>query len=247
MSVKVGDYIKEEWKHNSGYRSTWVRRIDRETKTQFVSNCNRGMKPRTEPTVYVFPSYGTTKFIKTPDFIKSSVTQLSNPDGHTVHTVIKDFKKDLLCKYSYDELFETDVRELQKGMEEHNNPVKMKLWRLEKDYYKNYKNWDEDKYFKISFDLSNVSEKEDHWNKPLVDYLEETFGVPVYNIWNDKVREHNTQGKLCESMTLMHVNHFGGVDKKKISREENECNRTIGFWLFEDRIIFQDEDGKDTW
>lgn len=237
-TIKLGDLIKEEWKNNNGFRSTWVRQIDRETKTQFISESGRGSGGK-------FSTYCATRFFKKNNFIAPRNTRLSNPDGKITLTKIQDLKKDLICRYTYKELFETDLRELQSGLKEV-DPLCVKLRKIENKWFEGSKNWDETEYFKAGYRVRNVSEEKDYWNYPLVQYLEKLFGVTVYRI-NEKVREHNEQSKLYESITLMHINYFGGIDNKVITLDEGYHNRTIGFWLFEDKLIFQYEDGKETW
>ena len=36
-------FVYQKWEHNGGYKSNWLRRINRTTKTQLISDCQRGL------------------------------------------------------------------------------------------------------------------------------------------------------------------------------------------------------------
>jgi hypothetical protein len=242
MEIKKGTFILEEWKNHNGYRSTWVRQLDRETKTQFISYPNRSMKPRVSG-IRNFSNHSCTRYRKTDTSIKPINTMLSNPDGNIELSVVSDFSK-LTCRYSYTDLFQTDLRILQKDLDV--TPLTTLQNRIDKGWYEGSTTFNEEKHFQLEKHIRNVSDETDHWNRPLIDYLESLFNVPVFFI-SENVREHNEQSKLTESIIYMHVNHFGSKENKDITSDDSYHNRTIGFWLFNDKLVFQYEGGKENW
>lgn len=237
----VGKYIRTEWNHNDGYVQTWLRRISRETKTQYISEVQRyfrnfedGVNDR------VFKYRWAKRYNKNSDgSISVRNTHLSNPDGiHKLQVIDLLSETDLVklrCVYSFSDLFETDIRLLQS---ENCYPRKL----IEKRYLKclsEGKTFDKDRFFVDVYSENSTN----HWNEPLIKWLEDTFKVPVYAVCD--INEHFEQGILTKSATYLHITHFGD-DKKILKTGENYHNRTICFWLFEDKLVFKYEDGKDS-
>jgi hypothetical protein len=239
----IGRHIKQTW-INGDFRQTWVRRIDRETVTQYVSEVQRTVKDyKADEIKYVFYPKWAQRFRKRSGADKTPapiVTKLHNSNGHYELQLVKDYNKDLRCIYSYAELFQTDLRELQQGenswplasINRRNKDAKEDGTRMRSYLLEEY------------IDLVNP---ERHWNAPLMQYLQKTFNVPIYEIMGfERVNEAQHKNKLTYSKTFWHINIFNN-DKPEITMNENESNRTIAFWLFEDRLVFQTEDGIDTW
>jgi hypothetical protein len=151
-----------------------------------------------------------------------------------------DSPSEIKCESTFDEIFKQDLRTIQNAEESH-YPLKLLLHQEERDIKRN---------FEISADhfkfILYEEGEESAWDKPLIDYLKEIFKVDKVYSPNEKIIEHNHPTFLSKSGTLFHINIFN-IDKELIIRDENYYNRTIMFWLFDDFLVFQYEDGKDTW
>ncbi len=248
----VGKYILEHWKHNDGYESRRLRFINRETTKQYISDNQRDVNSwDEEPRRYNFYKKKSHRFIKNNSELgfRKSITHLCNPEGETYYTVFNN-PSEVLCEYSFDELFNKDLREIQNP---ENYPLKKILWRNE--YFgEKYKDEPEKagsfitKDFKIQLEdyyLNECGLKQ--WDLILVNKLKELFNrEKIFYVWDEKINEWHSQSILGKSATFFHYNQFN-IDKEYISSDENEMNRTISFWLFEDCLVFQYEEGKDTW
>lgn len=241
----VGNFILDQWV-NKDYRANWLRRINYETETDYVSDVQRYVKDwkiKGDNYEYVHVGKWARRYRKTKDGgFKSVSTKLSNPDGKSILSLVTDLKT-LKCKYTFEELFNTDLRNIQNPEA---YPLKSLLRRQERNELRKTK--DENLFLlRDHCYLSDSSPNQNAimgWDAKLVKYLEEQFGVPVYDL-NEKVSEWNKQSKLTQSGTYFHITHFGG-EKKSLTRDENDMNRTIMFWLFDDKLIFQYEEGRDT-
>lgn len=231
----VGRYILEEWENN-GYVSRSVYRIDRETKTSYVCNKQRDrMDYEDNKDKYVYDNRFINRFRKgrygEP---KRIVTRLSNTDGIMKLSLISDLTE-LLCPYSFDEIFHVDVRTIQ---HEDSYPLKGFLRRQIRfpDIFGTVEYFTMGDYCSLH-DSSESSDPIMGWDREIVKYLEDTFKVPVYNFW-ECLNEYNNQSILSKSLINFSILHFGDY-KKCITRKENEFNRDIQFWLFKDRLVFK--------
>jgi hypothetical protein len=84
------------------------------------------------------------------------------------------------------------------------------------------------------------------WDLKTVSYLKSLFKTNEVYVFFDDGIERKPQSDLHKTGTLFHMNHFG-IDKKFIKNDLQYYNRTIIFWLFENRLVFKYESGKDTW
>lgn len=231
-SKVVGNFILDEW-INGDFREAWLRRINRETKTTYVSDVQRDVKNwKVDPKKYEYRHVGkwTRRYRKTKDGgFKSVTTRLSNPDGKSNLSLVTDLKT-VKCKFTFDELFNTDIRQLQDAKSYPlNQLITHGETRPERFLLRN------------SCYLSSPNEG---WDAPIAKYLMEQFGVPVYRL-TEFLSEFFHQGNITRAATYMQITHFGG-EKKSLTREENEFNHTILFWLFDDKLIFRIEEGKDS-
>lgn len=239
MKSKVGKYIIEEWV-NGDYKKRWVRRIDRETKTKYVSNTQRYAKnwDVNGGDIKVFFSEWAKYFRKGINGIPERIiNNRSNTDG-VINLKIVNNLTIIKSTYTFDELFNTDLRNIQN---KEAYPLKQLLLRKQK---RENSVTEEDFILKNHIELHIGAEKADaihNWDAPIVKFLEDTFKVPVYYNY-ETVNEHTNQSKLSHASTYMHITHFGGT-KKEITFQENFFNRTIQFWLFDDKLIFQYADG----
>lgn len=97
---------------------------------------------------------------------------------------------------------------------------------LEKDPFKN----------KIWFEIETLN------------YLRELFKVNnIYRLNGFYYESMNQFGLLTKTATLLHINHFGGVDKKHITSAENKNNITLMFWLFDDILVVSEQSGLRSW
>lgn len=253
MNNLIGKYIFSEWTHNEGYKQNWMRRITRQTKTQYIADVQHvlllGDKYKKlydeKKSEYLYGIF--QKPAKRMRMVKNKlveqVTHLSNPDGVHNITLIEDFSI-LRCKYSYNELFDTDTRNIlspESDILEHMNWWKTQL---EKDGGKvKVDNFD----FLFKFDTEEVVKVDSVWYTT-AEHLKELFGVPAYHIKEHFGKMNTTHERSIYSDTAIHyhVNHNGG-DKPILTFKENYHNHTISFWLFEDKVVFKDESGIDSW
>jgi hypothetical protein len=251
MENLIGKYIFDEWTHNEGFKQNWLRRITRQTKTQYIADVQHTLllSSRYEKLYDEKKSdflYGIFKrCAKRMRMVKGQLieqlTYLSNPDGIRKITLVEDFNI-LKCKYSYNELFDTDVR---KFLSPDSNMVKdMNWWKeqFEKDKLK-VDNYD----FVFRFDTEEIIKVDSCWYTTS-EHLKELFGVPAYHIKEHFGKMDTTHEKSIYSKTAIHyhINHFGG-DKPILTFKEKYHNHTISFWLFDDKVVFRGESGIDTW
>ncbi len=231
----LGGFILERW-INGDYQSTWLRRINRETKTMYISDGERVLsekKNKDDITTFINAPYKAARFRKRLNGKFTAVrTHLHNPHCHAEVMLISDMEQ-LVSPYSYDELFKVDVREFQdKGSrpltdidmlntnhKDGTNAIPYVLDRLISKCNRN--------------DTSYIG----GWDSELIGYLEDTFKVPVYQMSLVKIEEHDKQTKLTKAAIQFEITHFGG-DKKLLTQKENYMNRAIQFWLFPDKLVF---------
>lgn len=239
MKNILGNFILDEFV-NGDFRVRWLRRITRETKTTYISYCQRSMVSKEE---CVRRAWSSKPYRKTSDGgVKPIVTHLHNKNGASTLQVITD-PSTLKCQYSYDELFNTDIREIQSpDCEPLHNINRMNEMQKGKDIRPLPYILDSTIY---KCDPNNTHFI-DGWDSPVIKYLEQLFKVPVYRLGMLKISEDDKPSKLSLSGTYFHITHFGD-DKPTINFNENYHNRTILFWLFDNKLVFQYETGIDSW
>ena len=98
-------------------------------------------------------------------------------------------------------------------------------------------------YYTYSGDMCVETEKD----SPFLDYLRSFFNREKIVNLHTYCDERNKNMSIIEkSMIRMHVNHFGNF-AKVIDFNTNDNNLTIGFWLFEDCLVYTDQSGKSSW
>lgn len=80
---------------------------------------------------------------------------------------------------------------------------------------------------------------------PFVLHLQELFGVSVW-ICSAGYSYIQEDERYRSTVTYTHVTSFGG-DRDVISAVENESNRTVLFWLFENKLVICDGGGISSW
>lgn len=230
MEAFVGKYILVEYTFKNGDVERYLRYINRENKKYYISDVQRFCPHKTDKSKYTFVYRWSAKFFKTKDgFIISNYKRLLK-NNIQVKTTLLDSADKYKCTYSFDELFNTDLRKLQ---DKNDSPLCYRLG-LTDEELENVK----ENYFNLwLFDKSNDSDY--FYNK-----LKEIFKVStVYR--TDEITEYD-QKILTKSSTLFQFT-FSGDYKKKIDRIENYENRTISYWLFNDCLIFHGNSMKKTW
>jgi len=236
-------YILETW-INGDFISRFLRPITRENNKYLISDVQRTVKDwKAKEHEYVFIYKWAQKYVKdstNPLGFRRSIGRLDNTDGVMSYQVTED-PSILKCPYTYDEVFGNDLRDIQDPFD---NPLRTAT------------------HFNTSFNLDRwmiIPERKDNivptgnefrdsieiWDNKLVMYIKDLFKVPAVYYLFDEIQEHKKRTILTNSMTLFHINIFRGIENKSIP--DNYYNRTIGYWLFDDKLVFQYEDGKNTW
>ena len=250
MSTLVGKYVLMNWVHEKGYVSNFLRLITRENKRYFIADVQRWCAKyhdKSENNRYVFEYSWAKKLFKDSNNelgFRRSIGRRDNTDGVMTFTIFDDISE-VKCKYSFEKVFENDLRTIQ---DEDSFPLR--LLKNQNERYKSRGQAEEE--YKIEFTEEGLEPNHPigGWDQPIIDFLKEKFKVDkVYSIYN-KINEHRNQSILTKSGTMLHINNFH-LNKKEITFDENYHNRSIMFWLFKDEkrncLIFQYEDGKDTW
>ena len=230
----VGKYVLENWV-NGDFIRNHLRYINRENKKYYISDVQRTIKSYdNEPIEYVHIYKWATKLFKDNSKLgfRRSITHLSNTDGVMTYSVFKS-PAECKCKYSFEEVFGNDLRDIQDPQD---SPLRSNIY-MEK--HSPIAKRDKKGYYKIWL------HKEEDNTDVFCNALRELFNVKDIYITYD-INEHKKESILTKSATLFHIINFG-EGKKSISVENNRHNNTILFWLFDDRLVYQHESGKDTW
>lgn len=228
-------YIFQDWV-NGNFEVRWLRRINRETDNFWISDVQYEYDWRKKGTKCVRWKNRSKKYKKMADGgIGRRITNRDNTDGILTLNFVNPSK--LECKYSYEEIFQTDLRLIQ---DERNMPL-YSLKRKEELYLKKNIPMLFEKYFLESF-LSDAN-----FYPELESYLKDLFQVDVvFYIAEMCFDYHNNMGLIGKSVTYFQITHFGD-DKDKISEKEHRLNETIGFWKFGNKLIFSIQDGIGSW
>lgn len=248
-------YLLCHWIHNEGYETRWLRRITRQTKTQLICDVQRTLllsdkykkmyDNRSDYFIGIVKRWAKRFYMKDGKIIAQN-THLSNPDGKSIITFIDDNKDDLLCSLSYNELFERDIREFLPEDSSTRETITQYVERKGKFYAEQGVPFDGEKLYTIV--TEPMDENDDIWGET-TKHLKKLFNRLVYMVNELYVKictTHDEKSLFRQTATHYHINHHGD-DKLILTRIENKFNRTISFWLFEDRVVFKDEDGIGTW
>jgi hypothetical protein len=231
-----GKFIFCSLVHHSGYTQKWLRRITRTTKTQiiadvqYVGNYNSSKNNEMER----MNERAFRMNLKNDQLIERQPLANNKESIRTV-SLVEDFNS-LKCDMSYDELFNTDLRKIFEPTSDIIEFI---------DYSNKRRNIENvDSEYKISTILVNDV---DHYSG-IAKHLKDLFGnIPVYRILS-QVTLNTTHDETIFLKTAIHYHiNINGGDKPYITRKENSGNRTISFWLFDDKIVFQIETGIDSW
>lgn len=236
-----GKFIFSELVNPNGYEHKWLRRITRTTKTQVIADVQR-----------VTDDYDTKVTKKT--WYKQRAFRMNEKNGTLVERMSRNYNDEstrtvklvddfqsLKCKYSYEELFDTDIREIFAPdsylieMTKHSIEVKKERGR----------DIDEADEYRVLMHLVNDGDI----RSETANHLKSLFGdLPVYAINSIRGTADTTNeiSKFSKSAIHYHINHNGG-DGDYISKDANGGNITISFWLFDDRIVIQSEHGIELW
>jgi hypothetical protein len=247
MENLIGKYIISTWKHNEGFQQNWLRRINRQTKTQYVSDVqwtlllsDKYKKLYDADSDFFYKRFNRCAFrcrFAKGKFIPQK-SYLSNSDGVDILNLVEDFST-LKCEYEYSHLFENDIRNILPS-----DSKKLKEFKDTWDYFeeKELNNNTEDKFYVFN----TYKTKEDD---TVAAHLRELFGdVEVLKV-SEAIHSIDTiHEKSIYSNTAIHYHiNFHGGEKEIRSRQENYHNTTISFWFFGDRIVYKYNSGIASW
>jgi hypothetical protein len=97
--------------------------------------------------------------------------------------------------------------------------------------------------------LKQKEEKSYNTDYKVFEYLQDLFGKPVYKLGDclrQYIQEDLAYSDLSKNQYFMQITHFGD-DKENIKNSDNKFNDTISFWVFEDRVVYQEDSGRSSW
>lgn len=250
MENLTGKYIFTQWKHNNGFQQNWLRKITRQTKTQVICDVQHTLALSSKYKK-MYAAGNDYFFIKVKKWAKRfkyqdyqlvrKTTHLDNTDGIHSVKIVNDFNS-LLCVYKYNELFETDIRDF---LSEHSHTLNSAnhIFKVYSEHVKERDNL-HNIIYKIDTKLVNISD--DVYGKT-AKYLGNLFNLPVYRVTGlVNVNTIHDLGRFSESAIHYHMIQEGW-DKDIINWDQHMKNMTVSFWVFEDRVVFQSQDGIDSW
>lgn len=97
-------FVFTHWKHNEGHEDRWLRRINRQTKTQYISDCQRYLITGDGKYMKgIFQRCATRFYISVKGVLSQYRGRLANPDGVNSVTLVEDFSI-LDAPITFDEL-----------------------------------------------------------------------------------------------------------------------------------------------
>jgi hypothetical protein len=256
--LNIGDYITTQW-INGRFVRNWLRRIDHETPTQFVSRvqhtliCDEKEEAKaqkilfTADSVYSRFTSADQRFRKDgKGFVKPITTRRTNTDGNMTLNKVNSFAKDLQSTKTYDELFKADVRQIwvekdsnlrrfnfrQKMAKRGDRTFLPKDWFLDSVTYESKPSWEF---------MGNVNINDTHL------YLENLFpNRQIFELSDFSLERQSETSDLLKNAYFHQITTYGGDTKYKKSKDAFK-NGTIIFWVFEDRVVYADMCGIDTW
>lgn len=245
----VGNFVLTEFVDlDKTYKDKWLRRINRQTANFYVADTQRYFRDFDKYlNDRVFYPKWAKRFQKTSGGgIKLSGSVVNNAYGqHTISVHSPEDMNALKCEYTYDELFKVDVRTIQ----DHTDYPCCEFLRFVtavNNHVKDCPEFDGKSEFTIHNSIHlQESEATDHsaYANEINAYLKELFKVPVYRVFS-AINEYTKRTKLTSSGIGFQITHFGG-DVKVIDHKVNQSNKTIMFWLFDDRLVYQWVSGQD--
>jgi hypothetical protein len=151
----------------------------------------------------------------------------------------------LQCPLPYDQLFDIDARKVLPE-----NSSFIDSCNFTKKYMSELKDrgsMDLDSIYNISTKPCDLLNAEDIYHTTAV-HLHLLFGLPVYRVNTLFSKINTTHECTPHSKTAIHYHiKFNSPDKDILTFEERYHDATISFWVFPDRVVFQTEDGIDSW
>lgn len=237
----VGKWVLEHWV-NGGYEARYLREIHKEDKRFYYSHVQRTAHAyRESPVKYVHVHKWAKKFKKDPTNplgFSRSIGERSNTDGQ-MHYLLLNSPSEAISPYRYEDVFETDLRQIQSTEDYPLKKMLQKYQLLDAKY--NTKDTDIFKIIPEDTDKPNG----DLWG--LGETLKKLFEVPkVYCLWNTYIDENDDNLTiLSKSGTLFHLLYNTNV--KYVDSKTSHENKTICFWLFKGKLVYHCVDGYDTW
>ncbi len=250
MKNLIGKYIISTWDHREGYKQNWLRRINRQTATQYISDVqwtlllsDKYRKLYETGVDFFYKRFTSAAFrcrFANGKFIPQK-THLSNPNGVQVLNLVEDFSL-LKCKYSYSDLFETDIRKIL--------PDDSDMLKEFEDSWKFFEERNLNNNTKEKFFTFTTYKPKDYYDENSVSaHLRKLFGdVEVLKV-HESIHSMDTINETSiysDTAIHYHINFHGG-EKEIRSRKENYHNTTICFWFFGDTIVYKYAQGLNSW
>lgn len=214
-----------------------LRRINRESKTQFISDVQRvpaRVKGSNDFNWGIYSNFHiiAKRFIKNKLF--NDKAELTNYYGETT-ALIEDDLSSMLSDVPFEEMF---------NIVEGNN---------KNDIYNhiyNVENFAEIRKNKILKPFNVCIDSEGEIGK----LLKKEFNIDVYvtDVLYDHINKkhfdynYSKKDKYSRNSILHQVTKFGN-DKKQISKEDNSKNSPIIMWIFKDKIVYKESSGHSEW
>lgn len=239
--IAVGKYILEHWV-NGDHESRTLRLVTRETDKYFIADVQRDIEDYNfEEKLYVFEDDYAKKYEKDSSQLGFK-PNICLKEGQ-VSFVILDSPTQAKSSVKFEEVFDIDLRTIQ-----HKEDYPLKSLILENSRREERGNIVEAEDYKIRIWKADPNNTDPimGWDRKITDKLGELFCTKEIYYFEDCIIERNKTTVLSKTGTMFHLNTFG-IEKAAIDFNENYNNRAILFWLFDDKLIFRYEDGKDTW
>lgn len=112
MENYINRFIYTQWLHKSGFQQRWLRRINRQTDTQYISDCQRTLTGKKDTYDKQIFYHCATRFKLSKRDNKLIELGRTNPDGNLTVTLVEDFSQ-IDCDMSYEE-FLVEIEALNK-------------------------------------------------------------------------------------------------------------------------------------
>lgn len=220
--------------------STRLRRINRETKSQLISDCQRiplfyKTRNRKDENSIIHHQITAKRYLKNKIFNEDGT--LSNYYGETY--IVNEDMSPMYCDVPFNKLFKVVPGKSEEDLFQYQ--LKNTFKRFKETFKKKKKNRPHD----VCLSLED----------PIGIHLKEVFNVDVYivdRMWDYEEEEHFSYSNFrnsndYERNAILHqVTCFGG-DKKIISKEDNDKNLPIIMWVFPDKIVYKESSGHSEW
>ncbi len=224
MDNLINRFIYTKWLHQSGFQQRWLRRINRQTDTQYISDCERTLTGKRDCYDKQIFYHCATRFKLSKQEGKLIELGRKNPDGNLSVALVEDFSQ-IDCDMSYEE-FLAEIEALNKKAKEEN-----------KDKMTAY------------FRSVRLSDPKNELFTPYKEHLKELFGddITILKISHESVFSTTHDNNLLSRNAIhYHITIHGGNDDT-ISFEADRNNSTIVFWKFGKTIVFDFASGIGSW